>query len=185
MSVVKSTLIIFFMKIIIIILTLCSSLISSEIKEKTINVIKNYYNSDINISEHTFKIPEKLKNKIQTQVQQKFFRNQIYYWKIDINGKIHYALMDNTIGKTMPITFLIIFNENQEVIHSSIIKYREAYGGEISGRNWLSQFTGMKKDSLYIYGKEISGISGATLSVKSFTKGISKLSLLLPYVIEK
>ena len=93
--------------------------------------------------------------------------------------------MDNTIGKTMPITFLIIFNENQEVIHSSIIKYREAYGGEISGRNWLSQFTGMKKDSLYIYGKEISGISGATLSVKSFTKGISKLSLLLPYVIEK
>ena len=75
MSVVESTLIIFFMKIIIIILTLCSSLISSEIKEKTINVIKNYYNSDINISEHTFKIPEKLKNKIQTQVQQKFFRN--------------------------------------------------------------------------------------------------------------
>ena len=75
------------MKIIIIILTLCSSLISSEIKEKTINVIKNYYNSDINISEHTFKIPEKLKNKIQTQVQQKFFRNQIYFWKIDVNGK--------------------------------------------------------------------------------------------------
>tara|TARA_B100000945_G_scaffold314692_1_gene312650 strand:+ start:64 stop:585 length:522 start_codon:yes stop_codon:yes gene_type:complete len=173
------------MKIIIIILTLCSFLISSEIKNKTIKVIQNYYKSDIQISEHKYKIPKKLKNKIQSQIKQKFFRDQIYYWKIDVNGAKHYALMDNTIGKTMPITFLIIFNENQEVIHSSIIKYRESYGGEISGKNWLAQFTGMKKDSLFIYGKEINGISGATLSVKSFTKGISKLSLLLPYVMSK
>ena len=35
------------------------------------------------------------------------------------------------------------------------------------------------------HGKEIDGISGATISVKSFTKGISKLSLLLPYIINK
>ena len=83
----------------------------------------------------------------------------------------------------MPITFLVLFNEHQEVIYSSIIKYREAYGGEISGRNWLDQFLGMKQDSLFKHGKEIDGITGATLSVKSFTKGISKLSLLLPYII--
>ena len=44
---------------------------------------------------------------------------------------------------------------------------------------------GMKQDSLYKDGKEIDGITGATLSVKSFTKGISKLSLLLPYVMAK
>ena len=78
-----------------------------------------------------------------------------------------------------------MFNENKEVIHSSIIKYREGYGGEISGKNWLAQFIGMQQDSLYKHGKEISGITGATLSVKSFTKGISKLSLLLPYIMAK
>ena len=83
----------------------------------------------------------------------------------------------------MPITFLVLFNEKQEVIHSSIIKYREPYGGEISGRNWLNQFLGMKKDSLFKFEKNIAGITGATLSVKSFTKGISKLSLLLPSII--
>ena len=37
----------------------------------------------------------------------------------------------------------------------------------------------------YQYGKEIDRISGATLSVRSVTKGISKLSLLLPYIIVK
>ena len=173
------------MKKILIILSFLQLLIGSEIKEKTLQVINNYYNQDIEIQELKFKIPKKIKNQIQNQIKQKFYRDQIYYWIIKIDDKKHYALMDNTIGKTMPITFLIIFNENQEVIHSSIIKYREAYGGEISGKNWLAQFIGMKQDSLYKHGKEIDGITGATLSVKSFTKGISKLSLLLPYVMSK
>ena len=173
------------MKKIIFILSFLHLLIASEIKEKTLQVINNYYQQEIEIQEFKFKIPKKIKKQIQNQIKQKFYRDQIYYWAIKIDGKTHYALMDNTIGKTMPITFLVMFNENQEVIHSSIIKYREAYGGEISGKNWLAQFIGMKEDSLYKYGKEIDGITGATLSVKSFTKGISKLSLLLPYVMTK
>ena len=42
----------------------------------------------------------------------------------------------------------------------------------------------MVKDSLYQFGKGIDGITGATISVKSFSKGINKLSLLLPYIID-
>jgi Na+-translocating ferredoxin:NAD+ oxidoreductase RnfG subunit len=171
------------MKKIIIILSFLHLLIGSEIKEKTLQVINNYYNQDIEIQGLKFKIPKEVKKQIQNQIKQKFYRDQIYYWSIKIDDQTHYALMDNTIGKTMPITFLVIFNENKEVIHSSIIKYRESYGGEISGKNWLAQFIGMKQDSLYKHGKEIDGITGATISVKSFTKGISKLSLLLPYVM--
>ena len=173
------------MKKLIIILSFLHLLIASEIKERTTQVINDYYNQDIEIQESKFKIPKEVKKQIQNQIKQKFYRDQIYYWTIKIDDKIHYALMDNTIGKTMPITFLVMFNENKEVIHSSIIKYREGYGGEISGKNWLAQFIGMQQDSLYKHGKEISGITGATLSVKSFTKGISKLSLLLPYIMAK
>jgi len=170
---------------ILILSIICSFIFSSEIKEKTLETINDYYKKDIKINDFKFSIPKKIKSKIQNQVKQKFYRDQIYYWTIEFENKTHYALMDNTIGKTMPITFLIIFNENQEVIHSKIIKYREAYGGEIGGEKWLAQFIGMKKDSLYKDGKEIDGITGATLSVKSFTKGIGKLSLLLPYIIDK
>tara|TARA_B100000945_G_scaffold180942_1_gene144979 strand:- start:724 stop:1257 length:534 start_codon:yes stop_codon:yes gene_type:complete len=157
---------------------------SSEIKDRSVDTIKSFYKKEIKIDSKKFSIPKKIKKIIQNQVKQKFYRDQIYYWVIDVDGKQHYALLDNTIGKTMPITFLILFNENQEVIHSSIIKYREAYGGEISGRSWLNQFLGMKKDSLFKFEKDIAGITGATLSAKSFTKGISKLSLLLPYIID-
>ncbi len=173
------------MKKTLIILTFLSLTLGSEIKQKTLQVINDYYQQEIEVEEFKFKIPKKAKKQIQNQIKQKFYRDQIYYWTIKIDDKTHYALMDNTIGKTMPITFLIMFNENKEVIHSSIIKYRESYGGEISGKNWLAQFIGMEQDSLYKYGKEIDGITGATLSVKSFTKGISKLSLLLPYIMAK
>ena len=157
---------------------------SSEIMDKTVQTIKSFYQKEIKLENKKFSIPKKLKKIIQNKVKQKFYRDQIYYWIIEVDGKKHYALLDNTIGKTMPITFLVMFNENQEVIHSSIIKYREGYGGEISGRHWLDQFLGMKNDSLFKFEKEIDGITGATISVKSFTKGISKLSLLLPYVID-
>lgn len=128
------------MKNIIYILLFVSVSFSSEIKDKTIKVINEFYDTKVEISEHTFKIPTKVKKTIQSQIKQKFYRDKIFYWKITVGEKTHYALMDNSIGKTMPITFLIIFDENKEVIHSSIIKYRESYGGEISGVNWLSQF---------------------------------------------
>ena len=173
-------------KIILLNLIFMAFTFASEIKDKSVQEIKSYYNKEIKVSSSMkFNIQKKLKKSIKSHIKQKFYRDQIYYWIIEIDDKKHYALLDNTIGKTMPITFLIIFNENQEVIHSSIIKYREAYGGEISGRNWINQFLYMKKDSLFKYGREIDGISGATLSVKSFTKGISKLSLLLPHIINK
>ena len=173
------------MKGVFIILTL-SFLISSEIKEESINAIKSFYNDDIEIIDKTFVISKEIKNEIQNKVKQKFFRDQIYYWTIKKDGiNQGYALLDNSKGKSMPITYLIIFNTNQEIIHSKIIKYREAYGGEVSGKKWLAQFKGMEKDSLYTFPQDIAGISGATISVRSVTKGFSKLSLLLPYIINE
>ena len=173
-------------KNILLTLIITGNLISSEIKEASLNTINLFYKDSIQISEKTYKIPKKVKKEIQNTVKQKFFRDKIYYWVIKKeNTPIGYALLDNSIGKTMPITYLVIFNLNNEILHSKIIKYREGYGGEVKGKKWLAQFNGMKKDSLYTFPKDIVGISGATLSVKSVTKGFSKLSLLLPYIIKE
>ena len=126
---------------IFIILTFCF-LISSEIKEESIKAIQLFYNDAIEIENKTFKISKKIKSEIkkesiksiQNKVKQKFFRNQIYYWTIKKDGANKgYALLDNSKGKSMPITYLVIFNMDQEIIYSKIIKYREAYGGEVSG----------------------------------------------------
>ena len=86
---------------ILILSIICSFIFSSEIKEKTLETINDYYKKDIKINDFKFSIPKKIKSKIQNQVNQKFYRDQIYYWTIEFENKTHYALMDNTIGKTM------------------------------------------------------------------------------------
>ena len=93
-----------------------------------------------------------------------------------------YAFLDNTLGKSMPITFLLIVSDNGKINHSEIIKYREAYGGEIQNRNWLDQYFGKNIFSNFSIGKEILAISGATISVNSINKSFKKLLLLLPHI---
>ena len=171
-------------KYIIIILTIFSFIYSSTIKDKCIDAIDSYFGGDIELINEEYIIPHDIKIQIENKIKQKFYRDKIYYWIINTSNEVNYALLDNSIGKTMPITYLVIFNNDLKVINSSVIKYREPYGGEVSGKKWLGQFNGMEHESIYEFEKEIDGISGATLSVRSITKGINKLSLLLPYVID-
>ena len=173
------------MKAKISILLLMSILFPQGIKETAINQIKDFYKNDIVIDESKFSITKKIKREIQNKAKQAFFRDKVYYWAIQNGDNTDYAIMDNVIGKSMPITFIVVFNSNQDIIYSSIVKYREGYGGEVKSRSWLDQFNGMTIDSLYTYPKNIAGISGATISVKSVTKGMSKLSLLIPHIIKK
>ncbi len=74
---------------------------------------------------------------------------------------------------------------NGKILNIEIIKYRESYGGAIQERNWLNQFRGKGIDSQFKIGKEISSISGATISVNSVTTGIKKLSMLYSFIIHK
>ena len=130
-----------------------------------------------------YKIPHKIKNEIQKNAKQKFYRDHINIWKIALNDStIQYAFLDNTLGKSMPITFLLIVLDNGKINHTEIIKYRETYGGEIQNRNWLDQYFGKNIYSNFSIGKEIHAISGATISTNSINKSFKKLLLLLPYI---
>ena len=162
---------------------ICLAFAYGTIKEDAIQNMRSIYNETVTITEHKFAIPSTAKKEIQNTVKQKFYRDKVYYWTIEKKEGTDYALMDNVLGKSMPMTFIVIFNETGEIKHSSLIKYRESYGGEVKSKTWLNQFNGMRQDSLYKFPANIAGISGATISVNSMTRGISKLSLLLPYVI--
>jgi len=86
--------------------------------------------------------------------------------------------LDNVIGKSMPITFFVLLDVEGNIISTNIIKYREPYGGSVSNENWNQQFTGKNSSSDFTVGKSVNGISGATISVNSVTKGIRKITLL-------
>jgi Na+-translocating ferredoxin:NAD+ oxidoreductase RnfG subunit len=72
---------------------------------------------------------------------------------------------------------MVIFSHDLAILTVKVLVYREAYGGEIGSKRWLEQFTGKKNGRGMEYGKNIQGISGATISALSISSGIKKLSL--------
>ena len=158
----------------------------SPIKTATEKFIVTQFSDNVNLSMHTLTLPPALKSKVQNNVKQIFYRDNLYYWNItNEDSTLAYAFLDNVIGKSMPITFVVIINPKGKIITSHVVKYREAYGGEVGNKNWLSQFNKLTNSSEYIVGKNIDGISGATISVNSLSKGIQKIAVLFPLIKDK
>ena len=156
---------------------------AGPIKENSEKHIFSQFSQDINISMHTLKLNKKNKQTIQNQAQQIFYKDELYYWKISQNDTtIAYAFLDNVKGKSMPITFMVILNKEGTIKNTNVIKYREPYGGEVSNNRWLEQFNEKNEKSNYNVGKTIDGITGATISVNSLSKGIKKIVLLYSQV---
>ena len=158
----------------------------SPIRDAAEKYIISQFDVDVSIYMHTLKLDTELKVLVQNKVKQRFYRDELYYWNISNNDiTIAYALMDNVLGKSMPITFLVILNNEGSILVSEVIKYREAYGSEVGNKNWLAQFTYFNDTTDFKVGGNIDGISGATISVNSLSKGIQKIAILFPLIKDR
>jgi len=157
---------------------------AGEIKDKAELQIKQVLGMDTKLAFSKIAIAANIKSEIEKKSQQRFFRDEVYLWKImQKDTLLAFAILDNVPGKSMPITFLAIFDTLGTVVAARIVKYREAIGGAISNYTWLSQFKNVS--SANIDKQNIDAISGATISVNAITKGIKKLTLLFPFIQKK
>jgi len=152
---------------------------AQEIKERTETIISESFGKDVNFTFWKYTLPPNTKRKIENTVKQKFFKDWLYVYNISIkDSAIAFGFLDNVIGKSMPITFFVLLDVEGNIISTNIIKYREPYGGAVSNENWNEQFSGKNSSSDFTVGRSVNGISGATISVNSVTKGIRKIALL-------
>jgi len=164
-------------------LLILSILLAGPIKESSEKKIYSQFSNDVIINMHTHEITNEIKKKVQNEARQSFYKDKLYYWNISKNDTtVAYAFLDNVKGKTMPITFLVIINKDGNIISTNVIKYREAYGSEVGHKNWLAQFNNYNNNSNYTIGNEIDGITGATISVNSLSRGIQKIAILFPLI---
>ncbi|MDH5399268.1 MAG: FMN-binding protein [Cyclobacteriaceae bacterium] len=63
--------------------------------------------------------------------------------------------------------YLLIVNNEFEIVAAEILAYREDYGGEIASPRWLKQFVGKKVTDPFKLNEDVVGISGATVSCRS------------------
>lgn len=75
--------------------------------------------------------------------------------------------------------YLILYNKEKTIEKVKILRYEAAYGREITSRSWLRQFKGYSGKEKLRIGKEIDGMSGATLSSEGITKDIKQITQLL------
>lgn len=175
------------LKLFIAIFSLLTAFFSNSengIQERSENFIFESCGTDINFEFKKFQISAELKKNIEEECEQTFFQDHVIYWEIVHDAELKYiAIIDNVYGKTLPITFLVIFNLDGSIYNSTIVKYREEHGGAVSGENWLSQFEGKNRNFSFEVGEDIQAISGATISVNSVTRGIKKLSILFSEIL--
>lgn len=151
-------------------------LIGGELRDKAESVIKKTYSDEIEIKSFRLNFSKDLKIRAQNFSRQRFLSSFVYYYEIrNDSGNVGYAILDNVLGKVKPITFLVIFNTDLSINKVEIIKYREQYGRSVERREWLSQFNDKTVESTIELNSTIDGITGATISVKSVTKGVKRL----------
>jgi hypothetical protein len=79
--------------------------------------------------------------------------------------------IDNSYEK---FYYAVLYNVNFNIEEVKVLQYDSDFGYEICGKRWLRQFKGHKGCELQ-YEKQIDGITGATVSVKSITSDINNL----------
>lgn len=165
------------------IMVLWGSKLQGGIKEEVEKSLINQFGDSAQLSMKKMMLTKEMRIQIEKKVHQRFFKDFIYVWAIEANDSVKaYGLLDNVKGLSMPITFLVIFDPSGVILNTSVIKYREPYGGEISSPGWTTQFKGRNATSNFAVGGEIDGISGATISVYSMATGVMKLSMLFPLI---
>lgn len=89
-----------------------------------------------------------------------------------------YAVIDEQVGKVLPITFITRINPEGRVDQVEIMVYRESHGGEIKQKRFLKQFSDKNLNSeLRLHG-DIVNITGATLSSRALVVGVKRALVL-------
>jgi transcriptional regulator of nitric oxide reductase len=99
-------------------------------------------------------------------------------------GTAGWAFIDNVKGKSRPITYLVCFDREAKILDIEILEYRESHGGEVAADMFRAQFRGKSDADRLLVGRDIRNISGATISVRSVTKGTKALAALARHLIE-
>jgi len=172
--------------IVILYITAVPYFLIGGIREDAEELIFSTYGEDIRVDFKKWNPPQEIKIYSEKKARSRFMFDHVYVWKIsESNSLIGVAILDNVLGKSLPITYLTCFNLDGQLINAHIVKYREDYGYEVGNRRWLNQFLGLIASSDYKVGKNIDGISGATISVNSVTRGINRSAIIVEYLLTK
>lgn len=125
----------------------------------------------------------------RAQLQRNLGRSARPDWTIFVATKagqvVGYAVVDEVRGMHEPITYATRFTPSGAISRMEVMQYREAYGGEVREQRFLRQFHGMSAGSSMLPGRDITAISGATISSHAVTRGAEETAALLGLMLRQ
>ncbi len=120
------------------------------------------------------------KARIQERIGWKFPEESFRAFQAESNGKVDgYAVIQETIGKHRPITYLVGVTPDGKVSDVEILVYRESKGSEVRMKRFNSQYEGKTPLDPIRINKDIINITGATMSVRSVSAGVKRALVLV------
>jgi len=128
----------------------------------------------------TLRLTPDQKARIQEKIGWKFPEESFRAFKAESNGKVDgYAVIQETIGKHRPITYIVGVTPDGKVSDIEILVYRESKGSEVRMKRFNSQYEGKTTLDPIRINKDIINITGATMSVRSVSAGVKRALVLV------
>lgn len=120
------------------------------------------------------------KIRIQDRIGWKFPEESFRAFKAETDGKVDgYAVIQETIGKHRPITYIVGVTPQGKVFDVEIMVYRESKGSEVHRKRFNAQYEGKTAQDPISINKDIINITGATMSVRSVSAGVKRALVLV------
>lgn len=132
------------------------------------------------IKKELLKIPAEKKTVIEERIGWKFPEEVFEVYIGETGAQIDgYALVQNTIGKHKPMTYMVGVDARGRVSNVELLVYREARGSEVRTERFNVQYEGKTVLDPVRINKDIINISGATMSVRSISAGVKRVLVLV------
>ena len=101
-----------------------------------------------------------------------------FYFTLKDGNKTGVAIFDEEPGKWGPVVFIIAMDLEGTVTRVEVLSYQEKRGQPIARHSFMSQYEGKTSKSPLQVDKDITGISGATISSRCATFAVKKAIVL-------
>jgi Na+-translocating ferredoxin:NAD+ oxidoreductase RnfG subunit len=143
-------------------------------------VMKSFFTSSKRVTYKRITLAESAASEIAKKIGASSLRREWVVYVGESDGKLDgYAIVDDEKGMHEPIDFAVRFSSKGAVERVEVLVYREAYGDEVRGERFRSQFQGKTANDAITAGKDIDIVSGASISSRSMALGVKRDTLVL------
>lgn len=154
---------------------LATKLWAETIYMKPTEALKTIFNSSQEVITEKKQLSIDQKASLKKLLGYEPVREEWSFYVAKTNNKVDgYALIDNEIGKTEPITFLTAMTPTGTIKAVEILVYRETHGSEVHQKPFLKQYETKQLSDPIRVGQDIKNITGATLSSRAISTGVKR-----------